>query len=150
VAQDFSDVGYPQGYCTWYVNDANPVAAYAFNFHPLPHPTAESEKIAEIYITEMASSFHQDKTSFLSCAEQFGYLGLGCDGMMHRGPTLFAMLLSYAGCSPEHSTEIANRIWGENGVPSKTRIAAAKRAAELAEANPRESGRLRKLFEGEQ
>jgi hypothetical protein len=71
---------------------------------------------------------------------------MGCDGQKHRGPGVFAALLAYSGCMPDHAAAIAYQVWGLNGVPWQTRQAIAEAAAARAQAEPAQSARLRELF----
>ncbi len=71
---------------------------------------------------------------------------MGCDEMKHRGPTAFAMFLSFEGCSPEHSVEIANRLWGENGVSAATRQTVARKGFELGRQRAGIRARLQDLM----
>jgi hypothetical protein len=149
LARHFSSVSSSEKFCTWYLHEDNPEAAREFNQHYLALPIFyPPEMVADKYQKELGSSFALDPISFLSCAENFHYIALGCDGMQHRGPTAFAMLLSYSGCRPEHSVEIANDLWGVNFVPVPNRIAVARRGLKLGRANPLAAKRLTRLFLG--
>jgi hypothetical protein len=135
------------GHCTWYLNRGNSGAEAEFNHRHLNHPMSNPvPKTAEEYSSRLGPELDAAVPSFLSCAERYGYIALGCQGQKHRGPSAFAMLLAYSGCSPESSVAIANRIWGRNGVSDEVRLAIARKGKELARARPELSGRLRELF----
>jgi hypothetical protein len=72
----------------------------------------------------------------VECAVDQGYLAVGCDGMKHRGPSVFAMFLAYSGCEAKNAAKIANKIWGLDTVPENTRLGIAKAGYELGNANP--------------
>jgi len=151
LAYQYSNATAAEGRCTWYLGKYNSEARKAFNNRPLPIPhglLGTDAFFARKFDKTMSSSFHDDPTSFLSCAREEGYIGVGCEGQRHRGPSVFAMILSYAGCSPESSTKIVNSIWGTNGVRPSTRRAIARKAQLFAQENPRESAEMRALFEG--
>lgn len=133
LARENSEARGSEGFCTWYLNRKDEEAVRTFNWRYLPRPERDgtADEIAAQYERILAGAFSGDATSFLSCVEQYGYLALGCDEMKHRGPTAFAMFLSFVGCSPEHSVEIVNRRWGENGVTPATRLAVARKGEEL-------------------
>ncbi|MES3038614.1 MAG: hypothetical protein V4736_11975 [Bdellovibrionota bacterium] len=116
--------------CTWYMNDGNSSAAAAFNYQPMAFPLAPNPA-SDQFEAKIGPLMDQTATSFLSCARQHNYVAMGCDGMKHRGPSAFGMFLSFVGCSPENSTAIVNRIWGQNGVLISTRLEIAKRGYKL-------------------
>lgn len=122
--------------CTWYFNDGSDAAAEAFNHHYITSPIFKSAKVAEKYGTVLANIFANDPVSMVSCAVKHGYVAMGCDGMKHRGPSVFAMLLGYAGCSAKNATKIANKVWGNNWVPTSTREAIADKGRLMGDANP--------------
>ena len=134
-------------YCTWYLHYYNQNAAQVFNWRPVhdPRPLTPKE-VGQIYLDEFKSQFSIEPISFLSCLEQHHYAALGCHGMLHRGPSVFAMLLSYSGCQPESSLRIVNELWGLNGVSYDTRLAIAKAGYELGFREPEASRRMRNLF----
>jgi hypothetical protein len=147
LAHEFSSASQSEGYCTWYLNKGNPLARREFNWHYVDHPGTNAEKSVRDFEQSLGPSFDQDSVSFVSCAENYGYIAMGCDGQMHRGPTGFAMLLAFTGCTPEHSVEIADRLWGLNGVPYETRLAVAKRGFEMGAERPVSRERLARLFD---
>lgn len=136
-------------HCTFYFNDGNREAADAFVWEKLPKPTGTSyARTADEYLRRMGDLFDVRAQNFLSCAEKHRYVALGCDGMKHRGPTVFAMLLAYAGCSPERATAIVKRAWGENGIRREMREALAAAAARLGAAHPAQRARMQALLGG--
>lgn len=137
LAQASSKTNVSDKFCTWYFNDGNPTAARAFNWHFVPRPTgSDYNKTGDTYMKALGTQFDQASTSFASCAVNSGYLAMGCDGMKHRGPSVFAMFLAYAGCTADHAATIATNIWGNNGITTEMRKALAQRAADVAAANP--------------
>jgi hypothetical protein len=140
-------LGSRQNYCTWYVNDGNPEARRRFNWHYLPKPSGSNyDATGDRWMDIVGDEFDHAALNFVDCAVDYGYLAMGCDGMKHRGPTLFAMMLAYSGCTPEHAAEVANRLWGNNGIKTEMRVALARRARALAEAHPDQAARLRAAF----
>jgi hypothetical protein len=147
LAQQYSSAAGPELYCTWYVNRGNPEAANAFVFRYVPNPSAlGAESAPAAYLDVLRGSLLDDPEGFLGCAADHGYIAVGCDGMRHRGPTAFGMVLAFSGCKPGHALQIVNDIWGLNGVPEGVRLAILRAAHELGRANPAESARLRDLF----
>lgn len=144
-----------KNYCTWYLNrpegpdDARRVeAAKTFQHRDIGiRPQKSSEEVAvREFMKVMESSFDQDSTSFLACAEEQNYIALGCNNMMHRGPTVFGMLLAFSGCTPEHALEISDQTWGLNGVKRTVRLAVLKKAFELGQAHLASRKKLAELF----
>lgn len=147
LARRFSPAMDEAHWCTWYVNNGNAEAARSFNFHYVPNPAWLSEETApRAYLEALGSSFADDPESLLSCAKDHGYVALGCDGMMHRGPTLYGMLLAYSGCRPENAAQIVNAIWGLNGVSPDVRLAIIRASYDFGRAHPEQSARLRDLL----
>jgi hypothetical protein len=147
LAQRRGSAAAPEHYCTWYVNRGNPEAASTFFFRYVPNPSPlGAEAAAATYLDELGGWFLDKPDGFLGCAADHGYIALGCDGMMHRGPSVFGMVLAFSGCTPEHALEIVDDIWGLNGVPQGTRLAIIRAAHEHGRANPAQSARLRELF----
>jgi hypothetical protein len=147
LAQRHSSAPGPERFCTWYVNRGNPEAAGTFVFRYVPNPSALGEReAAAAYLDVLRGSLLDDPEGFLACAADHGYIAVGCDGMRHRGPTAFGMVLTFSGCEPGHALQIVNDIWGLNGVPEGVRLAILRAAHELGRANPAESARLRDLF----
>lgn len=146
LASKHSTAGGNDRYCTWYFNDGNTDAKRSFVWKYVSKPVTDPQQIVEEYESVLGSSFDQESTNFVQCAENFNYIAMGCDGMMHRGPTVFAMLLAFTGCTPEHSTEIADKLWGLNGVPLETRLAVAKKGFEIGNAHSESRAKLVQLF----
>jgi hypothetical protein len=136
LANDFSQFSADEKSCTWYLNDGNGGAAQSFHHRYVPNPNFKGPEIAEEYEKTLSDVFFNDPVSFMSCAAKHGYIALGCDGQKHRGPSVFAMLLSYAGCSPKNATAIANKVWGTNFVRVETREAIASKGKILGDQNP--------------
>lgn len=143
LANQFSRFAAAEKSCTWYFNDGSDGAAEAFNHRYVSNPSFKGTSIANEFEKVLSSSFFQDPTSFMSCALDHGYIAMGCDGQKHRGPSVFAMVLAFAGCTPQNATAIANKIWGSNGVATATREAIANKGKLLGDANPA----LRKQFQ---
>lgn len=136
-----------QHYCTWYLNVLNPFAQYSFEHYYMPDPrNLTPAEAAETYMRSLSGAFFQNQVNFLGCLREYGYVALGCNSMRHRGPTVFGMLLAFSGCSPGFASEIANRVWGLNGVDPEVRLAAIKAAHEYGIANPEPSGQMRLLL----
>ena len=148
VAKQLSSAGPDVGYCTWYYNVNSPEAAKVFLHHPVvPNPIDLSpETASELFAKIAGPNFDQDPVSMITCAERFGYVALGCDAQKHRGPSAFAMLLAFSGCTPEHAAEIANRLWGLNRVPPEVRLAIARTGFELGNQRPASRKRLQASF----
>ncbi len=142
-------------YCTWYLNHPKkPLdslrenAAKTFNQKDInrsPVLLNEADATAE-FMSVLEGTFDQGPVSFLSCASEQHYIAMGCNEMMHRGPTAFGMLLAFSGCSPAHSLEIVDQAWGLNGVRRKVRLAVIRKAYELGEAHQGSRKRLADLF----
>lgn len=132
--------------CTWYFNTGNAQAAQAFNSYPLPAPWLASPSIAKKYEQILEGSFDRAPSNMLTCARTQHYLAMGCDGMKHRGPSVFAAVLAYAGCTPQHAMQIANKIWGSNFVAHGTREAIAAVGAKYAQENPQGAAELQTLM----
>ncbi len=150
LAIEHSSATETQKYCTWYYNRKwfNRDAMVTFNHRYVSHPKYffSIDDAIEQYMERVSPHFFADQTSYLSCAENHGYISIGCNGMKHRGPTVFGMLLAFSGCSPENATKIVNENWRLNGVPASTRHAIIAAAHEYGKENPDESNRLRRLF----
>ncbi len=136
LADRFGQFSPAEKSCTWYFNNGNSEAINAFNYRYVSNPMFKGVEAADEFEKVLASSFADDPTSFMSCAIDHHYIAMGCDGMKHRGPSVFAMVLAYAGCTPQHATAIANKIWGTNGVFVSTREAIANKGKILGDLNP--------------
>lgn len=153
LAGAFSKAGPEAGYCTWYYNVKNAAAAKVFNYHPVEaHPKdLDPDEARELFLKLVGPNFDQDAVNQVMCAERYGYVAMGCDGQKHRGPTAFAMLLAFSGCYPEHAAEIANEVWGLNGIPASVRLSVAEAGYELGSKHAEARKRLQaKLGEGGQ
>lgn len=139
-------LGSAQKYCTWYFNDGDDDAKRQFTWRNVERPDSDPRKAAREYSEVLSSIFDQDSVSFLSCAQREGYVAMGCDGQKHRGPSVFAMFLSYAGCTPEHSVLIVNALWGENGIKPESRRAVAQVAYDLGKSHPEQRRKLQELM----
>lgn len=144
VARELSTAGPDEKYCTWYYNVRNPEAARVFNHHPVLASPIQMRpaEATETFLQVVAPSFDQGEISVISCVERFGYVALGCDAQQHRGPTAFAMLLAFSGCTPEHAVAIVDGLWGLNGVPLEVRTAVARAGYDLGQQRPESRRRL--------
>ena len=145
-------------YCTWYLNHPKGLvpkedeyrvsAARAFNHLDVKrNPMSLTEKEAtDEFMQVLEKAFDLHANSFLNCASEQHYIALGCNGMRHRGPTAFGMLLAFSGCSPEHALEIANQVWGLNGVKRKVRLAVIQKAYDLGQSHSVSRKKLAQLF----
>ncbi len=129
-------------YCTWYFNKQNPNAARTFIHKYVSNPDLVTfeiaaspalgliamKLIADEYEKVALPTFSHAPINFMSCLQNHKYVAFGCDGQRHRGPTIFAMLLAYSGCSPQTSVDIAVSLWGRNWVMDTTRLVIAQRA----------------------
>jgi hypothetical protein len=114
-------------YCIWYFNEGDGEAERIFSHKYVPNPRTLSEQESyNVYLETLGAEFGTNALSFVSCIEKYNFVGMGCNGQKHRGPTVFGMLLAYSGCTPEHAAEIVNTIWSLNGVPAKNRLAAIR------------------------
>lgn len=137
-------------YCTFYYNDGSSEAEDAFVWEYLSKPTGKNyAKVSAEYMSSIGDLFDTRAQSFLGCAERSGYIAMGCDGMRHRGPSVFGMLLSYSGCSPKRAAVIVNAIWGTNGIEPSMREALNQKAFDLGRSHATQSARLRALFSGQ-
>jgi hypothetical protein len=150
AAKTASSLTPDQRSCTFYYNDGHDAAEEAFNWHNIPKPLGKDYAgMTDQYASLLGDVFDTSEPSFLSCAATAHYVAMGCDGMQHRGPTVFAATLAYSGCSPEHATGIVNSIWGKNGIEPQMRISIATWAQSLAASHPDQSAKLRGLFLGQ-
>ncbi len=137
----YSNVSASDKYCTWYLNQGNQAAEKAFAWRPLSKPT--STKVINEYMTKIGPEFDKNAVNMVSCAENKRLITLGCQGMRHRGPTVFGMLLAYSGCSAVSATKIVNSVWGNNGIKTEVRQAIMQKAYELGVAHADKSAALR-------
>ncbi|MEO5968666.1 MAG: hypothetical protein ABIQ95_01960 [Bdellovibrionia bacterium] len=142
-------------YCTWYLNHAKSekdlnkkLAETTFVHRDIEkNPIALTEEEAStIFMKTLLTSFDQDTVNFISCASEQNYLALGCNEMMHRGPTVFGMILAFSGCSPSHSLEIVDQTWGLNHVKRKVRLAVIQKAYQLGQDRKDSRKRLSEAF----
>lgn len=134
--------------CTFYFNDGNPDAITAFNQQYVSSPIFKSPSsgIAQKYEDLISPMIDKNTVNMIGCAQKHGYLAMGCDGMKHRGPSVFAMFLAYSGCSAKSATKIANEVWGNNFVPTNTRESIAQKGFEAGARNPAGRRQLQRLF----
>lgn len=150
------DIG-SKKYCTWYLHTPtlNPIefvnsilAMQTFNYTPIaknPKDLTATEAVNEV-MQAVKSSFLERDPSFVSCLVKNKYLAVGCQGMMHRGPTVFGAILAFSGCSPQTSADIANRLWGLNDVAPEVRLAVIEAAYLYGLMNPKVSKELSMVF----
>ena len=131
-----------KNYCTWYLHYPTPSLSYflnslyamqKFNFAPIlrnPKDLSAAQAVAEV-MSSLEGVFSGENPSFLGCLTENKFLAVGCQGMAHRGPTVFGAVLAFMGCSPQHSAEIVNALWGLNGVAFEVRKAVLEAAYEL-------------------
>ncbi len=149
-AEGFSPKVKTKKYCTWYLNRRNYLARASFVWHDLRKPDADIAATLADFSAKLRSSFSaSEKESLVSCLLEDHFLSMGCDGQMHRGPSVFAMVLAYSGCSAANAVAIANLLWGENGVPTETRVALAEMAQQWAAEEPASSQAVRQAFSQE-
>jgi hypothetical protein len=146
MATELSTATAQQNYCTWYFNNGDEEAVRYFNHFYVPKPVGDPAPVAQAYRTTLAGIFAGNSTSLLSCARDQHYVAMGCDGMMHRGPTVFGMTLAFSGCTPAHAAEIVTYVWGLNGVNPAARLAAIQEGYALGQQNPQASAELRQLL----
>ncbi|MBC7753232.1 MAG: hypothetical protein H7Z71_03270 [Moraxellaceae bacterium] len=145
--ENYSDATAEDKYCTWYYNDGNDDASAVFNHYYVTNPKKLTVTSGPIeYRQVLKDQFAKSKTSFLSCLEKHKILVMGCNGQMHRGPTVFGMMLSYSGCSSKNSLAIVNHLWGKNGVKSEVRQAIIEEGYKLGNEDPQARLRMQKAF----
>ncbi|MGE3973250.1 MAG: hypothetical protein AB7F59_01855 [Bdellovibrionales bacterium] len=126
-----------QNYCTWYYNKGNDEAEEDFTHIYLTNPKdLTTTSGPREYGTKLKDQFANARTSYLSCLADHKYIAFGCNGMKHRGPSVFAMILAYSGCSPTRAAKIVNVVWGLNGVDEPVRLSIATEGKKLGDANP--------------
>jgi hypothetical protein len=142
-------------YCTWYLNhpksekDLNKKLASTTFMHRdiVKNPKfLTPEEATTDFANVLSSSFDQGIVNFVSCATEQNYLALGCNEMMHRGPTVFGMILAFSGCSPNHALEIVNQTWGLNQVKRKVRLAVIQKAYQMGQERKESRKRLSQAF----
>lgn len=148
LAKEFSTSSNSNRYCTWYFNDGNSTAEKSFNWHNLPRPSGSNySQMVQTYASEIQDQFFTASTSFASCLTDQKYLAMGCNGMKHRGPSVIAMMLSFAGCTPNESVAIVNKLWGTNGIKPEMRVALAQWAFDFGVSHPEVTQPIRQLLE---
>lgn len=136
-------------FCTWYLNEGNKHAEEIFHHKYLPGPYMA---ILEIFRTTkgIARDYEERLTPFagamIDCAESYGYVAAGCDGQFHRGPSEFAWFLGLSGCTAQSALDIANKVFGTNHVPKRTRKAIAQKGVDLGDREPMLRKRLQKVM----
>lgn len=141
-------------YCTWYLNhpkSSEPFdqtsrieAARLFNHRDIkrsPSLLQEQEAIVEIW-DAIEKVFFEESPSFLECVLDQHYLAIGCNGMVHRGPTVFGMLLAFTGCSVQHSLEIIDYFWPSEGLKNEVRRALLQKAYAFGQQHQEQSDRF--------
>lgn len=147
VAKKFSTSSTRDNFCTWYVNDGNHEAEVSFNHQYLENPRdLDVATGPQEYLKVIGDDFSRSANNFLTCFEKHKYVGVGCNGMKHRGPTLFAMVLAYSGCLAKNAAKIANTLWGLNGVNESVRQAIVQGAYDLGTSEPDARLRMQKVF----
>lgn len=146
-AEENSTASEAEKYCTWYYNEGNDNAAGLFNHHYVSNP----KKVTVVtgpkeYREVLKDQFAKSKTSFLSCLENHKILVMGCNGQMHRGPTVFGMLLGFSGCSSKNALTIVNKLWGKNGVKPEVRQAIIEEGYKLGSEDPQARLRMQKAL----
>ncbi|MES2857316.1 MAG: hypothetical protein V4692_15710 [Bdellovibrionota bacterium] len=146
LAEQYSKYNSREKSCTWYFNDGNDQAAEMFHQRYVSNPALKSKKIATEYEAALKGIFSKEETNFVSCATDHKYIAMGCDGMKHRGPSVFAMILAFSGCSAKNATKIANNVWGKNFVSASTREAIAEVGFKAGNADPAGRAALQKIM----
>jgi hypothetical protein len=137
--------------CTFLMKKASSAHRKALRWFNLPDPRGRGSRAdAQKWFGIVREVFDQGQPSFLSCAEKYGFIALGCAGMRHRGPTVFAMLLAFAGCTPKRATAIAEKHW-QRHVDTSVRQGMVEVAYEHGLKAEHRDSRLRfqRLFNGE-
>lgn len=146
-AEENSTVSGAEKYCTWYYNEGNDFASTLFNHFYVSNPQNVTVVTGpQEYREVLKDQFAKSNTNFLSCLESHKYLAMGCNGQMHRGPTVFGMLLSFSGCSSKNSLTIVNKLWGKNGVKPEVRQAIIEEGYKLGNEDPQARLRMQKVL----
>lgn len=124
--------------CTWYFNDGNSEATRVYNWRYLNKPSSASrvDQYRDEYMGALQWFLDESASPFWGCIQNQKAIAMGCDGMKHRGPTFFAMVLSFLGCSADQSVAIVNDVWGTNGIPVSVRTALSQAALEYGDSHP--------------
>ncbi len=146
-AKSASTAGSSDKYCTWYLNEGNGDAEDFFTHIYMTNPKdLNTSSGPQEYRRKLSQEFATARTSFLSCASKHKYLAMGCNGMKHRGPTVFGMMLAYSGCKPERASTIVNTLWGLNGVKPEVRLAIIREAKSIGDTDPGSRNSLQEAF----
>lgn len=146
-AEENSTASIGEKFCTWYYNDGNDIASTLFNHFYVTNPKEVTVVTGpQEYRETLKDQFAKSNISFLSCIEQHKYLAMGCNGQMHRGPTVFGMLLSFSGCSSKNSLAIVNKLWGQNGVKPEVRQAIIEEGYKLGNEDAEARLRMQKAL----
>ena len=138
-------------YCTWYLNKGNKDSEKFFHHEYMRGPYwGWLDWLVDItgVVKSYEKRLERHWEPMVSCAEQYGYVAMGCNGHRHRGPSVFASLLGLSGCDPDTATDIANYLWSLNGVPDHTRERIAKIGYQLGNEKPELRRRLQKVMSG--
>lgn len=142
-----STAGKSSNYCTWYYNEGNDDAENLFNHIYLTNPKdLTSTTGPREYSSKLKNQFADTTNSFITCLNDHKYIALGCNGMKHRGPTVFGMILAYSGCKPERASKVVNVVWGLNGVDEQVRLAIIREGKNLGDQNPSHREKLQQLL----
>lgn len=146
-AEENSTATSAEKYCTWYYNEGNDFASTLFSHHYVTNPQKlTAENGAKEYREVLKDQFAKANLSFLSCLENQRYLAMGCNGQMHRGPSVFGMLLAFSGCSSNNALTIVNKLWGKNGVKPEVRQAIIEAGYQLGNEDPEARLRMQKAL----
>lgn len=136
-------------HCTWYLNKGNKDSEKFFHHEYMRGPYwGWVDWLVDItgVVKSYEARLERHWEPMVSCAENYSYIAMGCNGHRHRGPSVFASLLGLSGCDPDTSTDIANYLWGLNGVPDHTRERIAKIGYKLGNEKPELRKRLQEVM----
>lgn len=149
LAQAFGGPNIDQNkYCTWYFARSNKTALASFISHIIQDPfSIQVQDAPRVFMSAIQSSFFEDRNeNFISCAQDYHYIAMGCTEQRHRGPTVFGMLLAFSGCKPDHAATIVNTIWGLNTLKPEVRFGGIKAAYDYGSQHPNERSHLAELL----
>lgn len=141
--------------CTWYHNEGEEAQDFFRHFYvvnpkKMNKPSGEYEDFAGTFTSLFDPSSERFQVSaYIHCLKNYRFVSLGCNGQKHRGPTVFAMILAYAGCDPKKMADFVNQVWGLNGVREESRLNLVRRAYEMGRQEVVKSDELAKLFSRE-